>query len=109
MSGRFMRATALAACAVALLWVTTGIAAEKAAAKPDWKKMDANGDNKLTEGEFNAYVIACPELGLIKTVFQKWDRDKDGTVTYEEYQVVEPMEEGAAPAEKEKPAEGKPM
>lgn len=105
MSTRFTKVVALAACAAAMIWVASGSAAEKAAAKPDFKKMDTNGDAKLTVTEFDAYVAAYPELGLTKAVFQRWDSNSDGTVTLEEYDVYKPMEEKAAPSKAEKKAE----
>jgi hypothetical protein len=98
---RFMALVALAACAAVMIWVVNGNAAGKAAAKPDFKKMDTNGDAKITVTEFDAFVVAYPELGLTRSVFQRWDRDSDGTVTLEEYDLYKPMEEKAAPAKKE--------
>lgn len=87
-----MAVAAVVACAMVVALVTIGVAGEKAAAKPDFKKMDADNDSKVTEAEFSAYVIACPELGLTKTVFTEWDKDKDGVVTVQEFEIVQPME-----------------
>ncbi|MCX6355369.1 MAG: hypothetical protein NTZ78_10780 [Candidatus Aureabacteria bacterium] len=101
MSGRFMIVVALVACAAVMLLAVNGFAGKKPAAKPDFNKMDTTADKKITEAEFDAYVISSPELGLTKSVFTKWDRDQDGVVTYEEFQVVQPMEEKAAPAGRE--------
>lgn len=103
-STRFTKVVALAACSAALIWVASGSAAEKTAAKPDFKKMDTNGDAKLTITEYDAYVAAYPELGLTKSVFQKWDSNGDGTVTLEEYDMYKPMEEKATSSKEEKKA-----
>jgi len=99
-----MAVVAVAACAAVMIWAANGSAAEKAAAKPDFKKMDMNGDQKITVTEYDAYVAAYPELGLTRAVFQKWDQNSDGTVTFEEYDMYKPMEEKAAPSKKEKKA-----
>lgn len=89
------------ACAAIVALAAAVIAAEKAA-KPDFKKMDSNGDNKVVAAEFDAYVVAYPELGLTKIVFQEWDVSKDGTVTLEEFEAWQPTEKGAKPAEEKK-------
>jgi len=96
-----MIVVALVACTAVMLWAASGFAGEKPEAKPDFfNKIDTNADRKITESEFNEYSITHPELGLTKSVFTKWDRDQDGVVTYEEFQVVQPLEKKAAPAEK---------
>ncbi|MCX6356998.1 MAG: hypothetical protein NT045_03835 [Candidatus Aureabacteria bacterium] len=96
MSVRFMKVAALVACATCVVCASVGVASEKAG-KPDFKKMDANSDNKVTEAEFTAYTISRPELGLAKTVFQEWDVDKDGVVNVREFERVYPIKkEGAA-------------
>jgi len=101
MDRRFSTMVALAACAVLVLWAANGFSAVKAVAKPDFNKMDANGDGKVTEAEFDTYVISCPELGLTKTVYKEWDRNQDGVVTVQEFEQVQPMKEKAAPAKEE--------
>jgi hypothetical protein len=101
---RFTKVVALAACAAVMIWAANGIAAEKSEAKPDFKKMDKNGDAKISATEFDAYVATYPELGFTKAVFQKWDINSDGTVTLEEYTMYKPLEEKAEPSKKEKKA-----
>jgi hypothetical protein len=66
--------------------------------KIDFKKMDVNNKKSINEGEFNAYVIANPQLGLKKTVFQKCDIDHDGNVTCEEFEKVQRIESKGEPA-----------
>jgi len=100
-SRRLMRAAAFMACALFVACVAAGVAGEKSK-KPVFDKMDTNGDKQITDGEFNAYVIACPELGLTKAVFQGWDVDKDGVVTVAEFQKVYPMKESVSTEPKEK-------
>jgi Ca2+-binding EF-hand superfamily protein len=101
---RFTKVVALAACAAAMIWVANGIAAEKSEAKPDFKKMDTDNDAKITVTEFDAYIAEYPELGLTKAVFQRWDKNSDGTVTLEEYTMYKPMEEKAEPSKEEEKA-----
>ncbi len=46
--------------------------------------------------EYDAYIAAYPELGLTRTIFQRWDSNSDGTVTLEEYDMYKPMKEKKA-------------
>lgn len=87
-----------ALCAAVVVLAAAVIAAEKTTAKPDFAKMDTNGDNKVDATEFDAYVVAYPELGLTKAVYDQWDVNKDGTVTHQEFEAWKPIEKGAKPA-----------
>jgi hypothetical protein len=87
-----------AACAA----VVALAAAVGAAEKVDFKKIDTNGDNAVIAAEFDAYVVAYPELGLTRAVFDEWDVNKDGTVTHLEFEAWKPVEKGAMPAGGEK-------
>lgn len=96
------RGIALCVVCAAAVVLAAGFAAAKTAEKPDFKKMDSNGDNQVVAAEFDAYVAACPELGVEKAVFQEWDLNKDGTVTLQEFEAWKPMEKGGKPAAEKK-------
>ena len=83
---------ALAALCVAPLAVSAG-------GKPEFAKMDTDGDGQLTAAEFDAFIEADPELGIAKGAFAEMDVDKDGIVTVSEYAAWMPMEKKAPEAD----------
>ena len=92
MSAKWLMLAAAAICVASLAMAIGSFADEgKAAAKPEFAKVDKNNDGKVTEAEFEAYVVAYPELGITKTVFTEIDLNKDGTITASEWVVWEPM------------------
>ena len=77
-----------ALCAAPLVLAGEG---PSAPAKPDFKKMDKDGDGKVTVAEFAGYIEAYPELGLAKAVFEEMDVNKDGVVTLSEFEAWVPI------------------
>jgi Ca2+-binding EF-hand superfamily protein len=71
-------------------------AKEKKQATPEeaFKKLDSNGDGKVSEAEFLASPGAQKDAEKAKEKFKSLDADKDGSLTLEEL--------SAAPAKKKK-------
>lgn len=97
-----MRRGSAVLLACAMVVAAVACAAAKTAEKPDFAKIDANKDGKIEASEFDAYVVAYPELGLTKAVFSEWDVNKDGTVTHQEFEAWKPMEKSTEKAEEKK-------
>jgi len=81
---------------------------------PDsFEAIDANNDKKITSEEMTSYIKKFNEEGteekfenidtIVSEIFQEDDKNKDGVISYEEYQHYEDMDEGGEQVDPEAP------